>query len=168
MPRTLMVALVGVLLLGGRASALAQPPAPQAVIIEIDGPLTQASAEYLDRGLRQAAGNAGGGAAAVVILQIDTPGGSIDVMNRMVQAIRGSSVPVVVYVAPRGAIAGSAGTILVLAGHGAAMAPETAIGAASPVGAQGEDLDQTLAAKTREIMKATARTLAGWRGPAAL
>jgi membrane-bound serine protease (ClpP class) len=89
-------------------------------------------------------------------------------MNRMVQAIRGSSVPVVVYVAPRGAIAGSAGTILVLAGHAAAMAPETAIGAASPVGAQGEDLDQTLASKMREIMKATARTLAGWRGLAAL
>jgi len=168
MPRTVMVALVGALLLGGRASALAQPPAPQAVLIEIDGPLTQASAEYLDRGLRQAAGNAGEGGAAVVILQIDTPGGSIDVMNRMVQAIRGSSVPVVVYVAPRGAIAGSAGTILVLAGHAAAMAPETAIGAASPVGDQGEDLDQTLAAKMREIMKATARTLAGWRGPAAL
>jgi len=59
MPRTVMVALVGALLLGGRASALAQPPAPQAVLIEIDGPLTQASAEYLDRGLRQAAGNAG-------------------------------------------------------------------------------------------------------------
>src|SRR3972149_6286433 len=168
MPRTVMVALVGVLLLGGRASALAQPSAPQAVLIEIDGPLTQASAEYRDRGLRAPAGNAGWGEAAVVILQIDTPGGSIDVMNRMVQAIRGSSVPVVVYVAPRGAIAGSAGTILVLAGHAAAMAPETAIGAASPVGAQGEDLDQTLAAKTREIMKATARTLAGWRGPAAL
>jgi membrane-bound serine protease (ClpP class) len=86
----------------------------------------------------------------------------------MVQAIRGSPVPVVVYVAPRGAIAGSAGTILVLAGHAAAMAPETAIGAASPVGAQGEDLGQTLAAKTREIMKATARTLAGWRGAEAL
>src|SRR3972149_6746856 len=98
MPRTVMVALVGVLLLGGRASALAQPSAPQAVLIEIDGPLTQASAEYLDRGLRQAAGNAGEGGAALVIPQIDPPGGSIDVMNRMVQAIRGSSVPVVVYV----------------------------------------------------------------------
>src|SRR3990172_2101373 len=168
MPRSVMVALVGALLLGGRASALAQPPAPQAVLMKMEGRVTQASAEYLDRGLKQAAGTAGEGGAAVVILQIDTPGGSIDVMNRMVQAIRGSPVPVVVYVAPRGAIAGSAGTILVLAGHAAAMAPETAIGAASPVGAQGEDLGQTLAAKTREIMKATARTLAGWRGAAAL
>src|SRR3972149_3248499 len=103
MPRTVMVALVGALFLGGRASALAQPPAPQAVLIEIDGPLTQASAEYLERGLRQAAGSAGGGQAAVVILQIDTPGGSIDVMNRVVQAIRGSPGPAGGYGAPRGA-----------------------------------------------------------------
>jgi membrane-bound serine protease (ClpP class) len=165
MPRTAALALVATFLLGGWSAAQAQGSAPQAYLIEIDGPLTQASAEYLDRGLKLAATGAEG---TIVVLQIDTPGGSIDVMNRMVQAIRGSPVPVVVYVAPRGAIAGSAGTILVLAGHAAAMAPETAIGAASPVGAQGEDLGQTLAAKTREIMKATARTLAGWRGAEAL
>jgi membrane-bound serine protease (ClpP class) len=168
MPRTVLVVLVSALYLGGWSVGFVQPPAPQVFLLEIDGPLTQASAEYLDRGLALAAGKAGRAEDAVVILQIDTPGGSIDVMNRMVQSIRGSTVPVVVYVAPRGAIAGSAGTILVLAGHAAAMAPETAIGAASPVGAQGEDLGQTLAAKTREIMKATARTLAGWRGQPAL
>ena len=165
MPRTAALALVATFLLGGWSAAQAQGSAPQAYLIEIDGPLTQATAEYLDRGLKLAASGVEG---TIVVLQIDTPGGSIDVMNRMVQAIRGSPVPVVVYVAPRGAIAGSAGTILVLAGHAAAMAPETAIGAASPVGAQGEDLGQTEAAKTREIMKATARTLAGWRGAEAL
>ena len=164
MLRTALAALAGALLLAGWTSGPAQPPAPQALVLEIDGPLTQASAEYLDRGLAVAQRDA----ASLVVVQIDTPGGSIDVMNRMVQSIRGSAVPVVIYVAPRGAIAGSAGTILVLAGHAAAMAPETAIGAASPVGAQGEDLGQTLAAKTREILKATARTLAAWRGEAAL
>jgi membrane-bound serine protease (ClpP class) len=163
MPRALLLALVGALLLGGWAPGPGQPPPPEVYLLEIDGPLTQASAEYLDRGLAIAAA-----AGAPVVLQIDTPGGSIDVLNRMVQSIRGSTVPVVVYVAPRGAIAGSAGTIIVLAGHAAAMAPETAIGAASPVGAQGEDLGETLAAKTREILKATARTLASWRGPAAI
>ena len=163
MPRTIVVAFAGALLLAGWSSGPMQPASPQIYSLEIDGPLTQASAEYLDRGLTLAEA-----ARAVVVLQIDTPGGSIDVMNRMVQSIRGSAVPVVVYVAPRGAIAGSAGTLLVLAGHAAAMAPETAIGAASPVGAQGEDLGETLAAKTREILKATARTLAAWRGQPAL
>ena len=163
MPRWVALALAGSLLAGSWSSVRSQPGTPEVLLLEIDGPLTQASAEYLDRGLAvaQASGD-------VVVLQIDTPGGSIDVMNRMVQSIRGSAVPVVVYVAPAGAIAGSAGTILVLAGHAAAMAPETALGAASPVGSQGEDLGETLAAKTREILKATARTLAGWRGPEAL
>jgi membrane-bound serine protease (ClpP class) len=138
-----------------------QPPNPaQVLVLTFDGPLTQASAEYLDRGLVLAEQDQ----AQLVVLELDTPGGSIDVMNRMVQSIRGSEVPVVVYVAPRGAMAGSAGTILVLAGHVAAMAPETAIGAASPVGAQGEDLGETLAAKTEEILKATVRSLASWRG----
>jgi len=163
MPRLALVALVGSLLLGGIPTAASRQAAAPVYVLEIDGPLTQASAEYLDRGLSEAEQ-----AGAVVVLQLDTPGGSIDVMNRMVQSIRASTVPVVVYVAPAGAIAGSAGTILVLAGHAAAMAPETAIGAASPVGGQGEDLGATESAKIRGIMKATARTLANWRGEAAL
>ncbi|HEX9681024.1 MAG TPA: hypothetical protein VGA32_06190, partial [Anaerolineales bacterium] len=109
------------------------------VVMTLRGPLTPAQAEYLDRVLRRAEQIA----AEAIVLQLDTPGGSIDVMNRMVQSIRASAVPVVVYVAPAGAIAGSAGTILVLAGHVAAMAPQTALGAASPVGMQGEDLGET-------------------------
>ena len=163
MPRLALIALVGSWFLGGVPAAAAQQAAPQVYVLQIDGPLTQASAEYLDRGLAIAER-----AGAVVVLELDTPGGSIDVLNRMVQSIRGSTVPVVVYVAPAGAIAGSAGTIVVLAGHAAAMAPETAIGAASPVGGQGEDLGQTESAKIREILKATARTLAAWRGEPAL
>jgi membrane-bound serine protease (ClpP class) len=121
-------------------------------------------AEYLDRGLRLAEARD----AEAVVLQLDTPGGSIDLMSRMVQSIRASRVPVIVYVAPRGAMAGSAGTVITLAGHAAAMAPETAIGAASPVGGQGEDLDPTLEAKTKEILKAQARALAERRGAQAV
>jgi membrane-bound serine protease (ClpP class) len=128
------------------------------------GALSPAMADYLERGLKTASDRK----AAVVILVLNTPGGEIDVMSRMVEAIRASSVPVIVYVAPRGAMAGSAGTILTLAGHLAGMAPETAIGAASPVGGQGEDLNTTLSEKIKEMLKATSRTLAERRGSQAV
>lgn len=133
-------------------------------VLSIEGALTPAMGEYLERGIERASRDSD----PFLIVQLDTPGGSVDVMTRMVQAIRGSAVPIIVYIAPRGAAAGSAGTVLTLAGHAAAMAPETVIGAASPVGLQGEDLGETLEVKTMEILKATVRTLAGWRGEAAV
>jgi len=155
--------LAAAFLLGARPQVQAQSET-LVLVLEAQGALTPAMAEYLDRGLRLAETRQ----AEAVVLQLDTPGGSIDLMNRMVQSIRGSQVPVIVYVAPRGAIAGSAGTIIVLAGHAAAMAPETAIGAASPVGSQGEDLGETMEAKEKEILKAEARGLAERRGEAAM
>jgi membrane-bound serine protease (ClpP class) len=160
---TLAIGLMAasVLLMGFQSS---QPPAPEILVLEARGPLTPAMAEYLNRGLARAESDS----AELVVLELDTPGGAIDLMNGMVQAIRASTVPVVVYVSPRGAIAGSAGTVLTLAGHAAAMAPETAIGAASPVGSQGEDLQTTLATKEKEILKATARSLATNRSPQAI
>ncbi len=126
----------------------------------IDGPITPATQEYLSRGIKIA----GQRAAEIIIVQLNTPGGGIDAMNRMVQDMRASRVPIVIYVSPRGAWAGSAGTVITLAGHAAAMAPETAIGAASPVGAQGENLPTTEQTKITEIMKATVRSLAQRRG----
>jgi len=135
-----------------------------ALLLTIDGPLTPAMAEYLERGLERAEQDE----AELVLLTLNTPGGSVDVMNRMVQAVRASTVPVVVYITPRGAAAGSAGTVLTLAGHAAAMTPETVIGAASPVGSQGEDLGETMEAKTVEILKATVRSLAARRGETAV
>lgn len=134
------------------------------LVLTASGPLTPAMAEYLDRGLALAQRQS----AEAIVFQLNTPGGSIDLMNRMVQSIRGSSVPVVVYIAPRGGMAGSAGTVITLAGHAAAMAPETAIGAASPVGMQGEDLGETIETKAKEILKATVRSLATRRGPEAV
>ncbi|NPA92535.1 MAG: nodulation protein NfeD [Chloroflexi bacterium] len=146
------------------AVAWAQEDAGTALVLRLEGPLTPAMVQYLTRGLNtaQAEGD------AVVVIELDTPGGSIDLMEQMVKAIRNSPVPVAVYVSPRGAIAGSAGTVITLAGHWALMAPETAIGAASPVGMQGEDLDKTLEAKTQEILQALVRSLAERRGPQAV
>jgi membrane-bound serine protease (ClpP class) len=146
-------------------------PAPAAaqeggliLVLSAQGPITPAMAEYLDRGLARAEREV----AEAVIFQLDTPGGAIDLMNRMVQSIRASQVPVVVYIAPRGAMAGSAGTVITLAGHVAAMAPETVIGAASPVGSQGEDLEETIETKIVRILTATVRGLAANRGQEAI
>jgi membrane-bound serine protease (ClpP class) len=156
--------LMLILLLVSLNSILVLPSSAQeersVLVLSAQGPVTPAMAEYLERGIARAESSG----FDVVIFQLDTPGGSVDLMNRMVQAIRGSLVPVVVYITPRGAIAGSAGTVITLAGHVAAMAPETAIGAASPVGGQGEDLGETIETKTKEILKATVRSLAMRRG----
>jgi membrane-bound serine protease (ClpP class) len=142
----------------------AQQATREALVLTAQGPLTPAMAEYLARGLSAAEQRS----AEIVILQLDTPGGSIDLMQQIVQTIRTSTVPVVVYVAPQGAIAGSAGTVITLAGHAAAMAPETAIGAASPVGAEGEDIGETLEVKVKETMRALVRTLSEGRPPDAI
>jgi membrane-bound serine protease (ClpP class) len=130
------------------------------VFLSAKGPLTPAMAEYLDRGIARAASLD----AELIVFQLDTPGGQIDLTTRMVQAMRASEVPIVVYIAPQGAIAGSAGMVITLAGHASAMASETAIGAASPIGGQGEDLGETIEAKQKEILKATVRSLASDRG----
>lgn len=164
MRRRYLGLLLGALLSLGAALSAAGQSGTLVLVLKAQGPLTPAMAEYLDRGLRLAETRG----AEAVVLQLDTPGGSTDLMSRMVQAIRASRVPVIVYVAPRGAMAGSAGTVITLAGHAAAMAPETAIGAASPVGGQGEDLDATLEAKAKEILKAQARALAERRGTSAV
>jgi membrane-bound serine protease (ClpP class) len=156
--------LTGIWALPAPRLARAQEDAPTAVLLTFEGPLNPSMLEYLNRGLRFAEQRQ----AELVILQLNTPGGSIDLMNDIVQTMRASQTPIVVYVAPRGAMAGSAGTVITLAGHASAMAPETAIGAASPVGSEGEDLGETLAAKEKNILKATVRSLAEHRTPEAV
>jgi membrane-bound serine protease (ClpP class) len=138
----------------------AQQIGPLVLQLTADGPVAPAMSEYLSRGIKVAEAQG----AEILIFQLNTPGGSIDSMEDMVQAILDSTVPVVVYIAPRGAMAASAGTLVTLAGHAAAMAPETTIGAASPVGAEGQDLGQTMEAKVKEALKAKVRSLAERRG----
>jgi membrane-bound serine protease (ClpP class) len=144
--------------------AQAQDQAPLILVLTAEGALTPAMGEYLSRGIRIAEQSG----AQAIILELDTPGGGITQLGEMVKDMRASSVPIIVYVTPRGAMAASAGTVLTLAGHAAAMAPETTIGAASPVGSQGEDLGETMEAKTKNILKAQVRTLAESRGSQAV
>ncbi len=151
------------LILGLAQPAQAQTSTPLIVVLTADGPVTPAMAQYLRRGIQIAERQK----AEALIFQLNTPGGSIDTMNQMEQDILASSVPVIVYVAPRGAMAASAGTIITLSGQVSAMAPETMIGAASPVGSQGENLSTTEELKTKNALAATARSLTERRGAAA-
>ncbi len=153
-----------VLCLAGFLPARAQDGSPLVLVLTAEGPISSAMAEYVERGIEYA----GQQGAELLVLQLNTPGGGVEIMNRIKQEILGSQVPVVVYVAPRGAMAASAGTVITLAAHAAAMAPETVIGAASPVGGQGEDLGETLEEKVKEVLKADVRGLAERRGARAV
>ncbi len=151
------------LVLGLAQPAQAQTSAPQIVVLTGDGPITPAMAQYLRRGIRIAERQK----AVALIFRLNTPGGSIDTMNQMEQDILASTVPVIVYVSPNGAMAASAGTIITLAGHASAMAPTATIGAASPVGSQGENLSSVEEAKVKNETAATARSLTERRGATA-
>jgi membrane-bound serine protease (ClpP class) len=152
------------ILLMGFSAAYAQDVTPQVLLLTYNGPVTPVMVDYVSRGIQ----NAENQSDSAIILRMNTPGGSIELMNRIVTTIRASKVPVIVYIAPQGAMAGSAGTIITLAGHASAMAPETAIGAASPVGGNGEDIGITMESKVKEILKATVRSLASQRGDKAV
>jgi len=152
------------IVLPGKASAAVQEDVPPVVLLRFEGALHPVMLEHLKRAQQIAEREQ----AQAIILELDTPGGEIQLMNQIVERIRGSEVPVIVYVSPRGAMAGSAGTVVTLAGHLSAMAPETAIGAASPVGGSGEDIGETMQAKVKEMLKANVRTLTADRPPGAV
>ncbi len=92
-------------------------------------PITPVTERYLERVLREAAS----AQAACLVIELDTPGGLVESTQQIVKGILASEAPVVVYVAPQGARAASAGVFITMAGHVAAMAPGTHIGAAHPV-----------------------------------
>ena len=113
------------------------------VILPTTGVVDQVMAGYLSDGIARAHRD---GAEAVVV-QLDTPGGSLDSTREIVKTLLEAPLPVAVWVAPSGSRAASAGTFITLAAHVAAMAPGTNIGAATPVGGQGEDIEGALGDK---------------------
>ena len=134
--------ILACLLLG--AASLATGASPLAIErLQLTGVIDQVNAAYIEEGIK----TAGAGGYAAVLIEIDSPGGELTSMDRIVKAILASKVPVITWVAPEGARAASAATFVTLAGDVAAMAPLTNIGAASVVGGNGEDLPETLARK---------------------
>jgi membrane-bound serine protease (ClpP class) len=131
-------------------------------VLTIQGAITPVTARYVERAL----GEAEEAGATAVVLRLDTPGGLDSAMRDIIQRILNAQVPVVAYVAPTGARAASAGAFITMSAHVAAMAPNTAIGAAHPVsiGGSGEQPSDPSIAKATNDAAAYMRSLAQERG----
>ncbi len=131
-----------------------------AMVIELEGTINPGTAQFVIKSLKRAESNE----YRLAIIRLDTPGGLDTSMRSIVKAILNSSIPVVVYVAHRGARAASAGVMITIAAHVAAMAPQTNIGAAHPVSAGGKEISKTMSEKVVNDMVAYVRSIAKERG----
>lgn len=130
--------------------------APRVVHLSVESAIHAVVTDRVERAVQRAEET---GADALVI-QLDTPGGSLEATRRIVKILLGSPVPVVVWVGPAGSRAASAGFIILLAADVAAMAPGTNTGAAHPVGQGGQDIEGSMGDKVKEDLLALVRSLA--------
>ncbi len=134
--------------------------AGQVHVLTWDGIVNPVMERYIDRGIDTAERSD----ALAVVIRLDTPGGLDSSMRDIIQRIESSTVPVIVYVSPSGGRAASAGTFITMAGHVAAMAPNTTIGAASAINSDGSDIGGTLGKKVENDAVAYIRGIAELRG----
>ncbi|MBF0530879.1 MAG: nodulation protein NfeD [Deltaproteobacteria bacterium] len=162
LPHRLKQVIIGVTLIGlGLWAVLpvlvAADEAPAPIhAIRIEGAISPGTAKFLSDAIVQA--RAGG--AQALLVELDTPGGLAAAMRTMVKAILNAPLPIIIYVAPSGAQAASAGVMVTLAADVAAMAPGTNIGAAHPVEAGGQDISGQMEKKILNDMVAFAQGLA--------
>jgi membrane-bound serine protease (ClpP class) len=149
--------LAGLLSVAGSAQAV---EGSVVRILPTTGIVDNVMAGYLDDGIARA--NRDG--AVAVVIQLDTPGGSLDATKQIVSTLLEAPLPVIVWVAPAGGQAASAGTFITLAANLAYMAPGTRIGAATPVGGQGEDIPGALGQKVLNDSIAFISSIAETRG----
>ncbi len=129
-------------------------------VAELDGVISPASSSYLLRSIEIAEQNR----AECLIIKIDTPGGLDESMREITKRLLNARIPVVVYVAPSGARAASAGVFILYASHIAAMAPGTNVGAAHPVSMGQEKMDSVMIEKVTNDAVAYLKALAKTRG----
>lgn len=134
--------------------------APHVDVLTVNGAIDVWAEGYVNRGLAVAEQD---GAQAVVIL-LNTPGGSLGAMQNITSRMLNARVPIIVFVYPQGAWAGSAGTFITLAGNIAAMAPNTTIGAAHPVEGSGENIDGDMRDKVTNFSVSMIQNIARARG----
>ncbi len=142
------------------ASAATPSDVPTVYRIVIDGIIGPQTSRFILRSVRDAQG------AEALIIQLDTPGGLLKSTEEITRAILNAPLPVIVYIAPRGARAASAGVFITYSSHVAVMAPATHLGAATPVsvGGEGEKPDATMARKVTNDAVANLRAMARRRG----
>jgi membrane-bound serine protease (ClpP class) len=153
---------VGVLLVLAAVCCAAVPAVSasrQVNVIRVEGVISSSAADYVVSAIKQAEKEK----VAALVIEMDTPGGLDTAMRAIIKEMLAAERPIVVYVAPSGARAASAGAFITLAAHVAAMAPGTNIGAAAPV-AMGGQMDKTMEKKVTNDAAAYMRTIAEKRG----
>ena len=153
-----MLVVLGLLSIG--AAGLARGASNEVPVLTATGVVDNVMATYLEQGVADAAANG----APAVIVELNTPGGSLDATQGITSAFLTAKVPVIVWVTPSGGRAASAGTFITLSAHLSYMAPGTNIGAASPVGSNGEDIPGTLGQKVKNDAIANISSIAETRG----
>ncbi len=160
--------LAGLTLAAGAQEAAA-PRSGHVNVARISGSINPASSDYLQKAIAQSEEEG----AAALLIELDTPGGLVASTKDIIQAMLNARVPIIVYVAPQGAWAGSAGTFITMAAHVAAMAPGSSIGAAHPVGIgggappageEGEGSRDYAAEKAENLLSAYIESIAEERG----
>jgi membrane-bound serine protease (ClpP class) len=153
--------LIALFALAGPAWGQSQAaPEPHVDLIVIDGTINPAVDDFI----RESIGRAKSNGARALLIQLDTPGGLVDSTRTIVKDMLAAPVPIIVYVAPSGARAGSAGVFITLAAHVAAMAQATNIGAAHPVAGTGEEVKGAMGEKIVNDMAAFSEAIAQRRG----
>ncbi len=143
----------------GDTSAKVEVQEGEVLVISVNGVINPVSAEFIHKALEKASRLK----AAALVIELDTPGGLDTSMRSIIKDIMGSNIPIVVYVAPAGARAASAGVFIMLSAHVAAMAPGSNIGAAHPV-SMGGKMDKVMAEKAENDAAAYIKSIAEQRG----
>ncbi len=160
---SLVFLFIGMLVTGMLGPVLArarQPNSSHALVMTVDGIINPVKEGFISRAIDRAEEDG----AELLVIQLDTPGGLLSSTREIVELLLESPVPVAVFVSPKGARAGSAGTFITAAANFAVMASGTNIGAATPISSTGQDLEDTLASKIENDAAALIRSIAQTRG----